>query len=167
MTEIKNHDAVKVKSTGKISRIIDISYAFNRYQIEGVSGWQYGIKDLEKQTTDSLITTIESQANDLKIFQEENEWLKKETNGAIQLLERSQSNVESQKEEIEKLKNPSNVVYVIKAKRLAEYVKRKHAEKCYTKNIREAIRFSVKSDAETECFKDEMVVPYVLQEGDK
>jgi hypothetical protein len=66
MTQIRNHDVVKVKSTNKISRIIDIHYAFDRYQIKGVSGWQYGIQDLEKLDTDSLITTIESQKEEIE-----------------------------------------------------------------------------------------------------
>lgn len=61
MTEIRNHDVVKVKSTNAIGRIIDIHYALDRYQIKGVSGWQYGIQDIEKLNTEHLITTIESQ----------------------------------------------------------------------------------------------------------
>ncbi|MNI94154.1 hypothetical protein D3C73_1522070 [compost metagenome] len=43
---IKQGDKVKLPS-GEEDTIIDIQYAHDRYQTRNVSGWMYGIKDLE------------------------------------------------------------------------------------------------------------------------
>lgn len=46
--EIKIPDVVVIKETGVKGIIVDIQYEHNRYQLAGVSGWQYGIERIRK-----------------------------------------------------------------------------------------------------------------------
>lgn len=45
--KLKAGDNVQQKLTGLEGTLIDIQYAHNRYQLKGISGWMYGISDLE------------------------------------------------------------------------------------------------------------------------
>lgn len=44
--EIKRGDPVRIVETISKGEIADIQYVHNRYQLRGVSGWQYGIDRL-------------------------------------------------------------------------------------------------------------------------
>ncbi|WP_164685084.1 hypothetical protein [Brevibacillus reuszeri] len=46
--KIKRGDKVEVKSTGYQGVIADIQYVHNRYQLTNVSGWQYGIDNIQR-----------------------------------------------------------------------------------------------------------------------
>jgi hypothetical protein len=56
--KIKKGDTVNVLGRGVIGVVIDIQYEFNRYQLEGVSGWQYGIDNLSKLEKRFVITEV-------------------------------------------------------------------------------------------------------------
>lgn len=44
--QIKAGDKVTVRTTGSNGRITDIQYEFDRYQLKGISGWQYGLHNI-------------------------------------------------------------------------------------------------------------------------
>ncbi|WP_088832707.1 hypothetical protein [Paenibacillus tyrfis] len=48
--EIKRGDPVRIVKTIYKGVIADIQYVHNRYQLRGVSGWQYGIDRLANDT---------------------------------------------------------------------------------------------------------------------
>jgi len=56
---LKSGAIVKVKSTGCISILGDIQDVHNRYQLRNVSGWQYGIDDLEYLDKDAVLSELE------------------------------------------------------------------------------------------------------------
>jgi hypothetical protein len=58
--KLKVDDIVIVPSSQIIGKITDIQYAFDRYQLSGVSGWQYGVDELVKQTDDNLIELVQA-----------------------------------------------------------------------------------------------------------
>jgi hypothetical protein len=58
MKKLKKGDAVKVLGEGVIRVILDIQYEFDRYQLDGVSGWQYGIDNLSKPVKRFVITEV-------------------------------------------------------------------------------------------------------------
>jgi len=64
--EIKKHDSVKERSTGDYGIIIDIQYVHDRYQLFGVSGWRYGIHNLEKQSFETLHKAINYQVKEIE-----------------------------------------------------------------------------------------------------
>jgi hypothetical protein len=57
---LKVGNPVRVKTTNKIALLTDIQNSHNRYQLHGVSNWQYGIDDLEYMDVSSLIATIDA-----------------------------------------------------------------------------------------------------------
>lgn len=64
--KIKKRDTVKILPTGKFGIIMDIQYERKRYQLYGVSNWQLGIENIEKQNTESLLTLIAEQAKEIE-----------------------------------------------------------------------------------------------------
>ncbi|WP_164685052.1 hypothetical protein [Brevibacillus reuszeri] len=48
--KIQRGDKVEVKSTGYQGVVADIQYVHNRYQLTDVSGWQYGIDNIQRLT---------------------------------------------------------------------------------------------------------------------
>jgi hypothetical protein len=62
LIDIKRGDIVKILSTGKFGIISDYQQVHNRYQLREVSGWQYGISDVEK-ISDDLISVLNAPSN--------------------------------------------------------------------------------------------------------
>jgi hypothetical protein len=56
--KIKKGDTVKILGQEVTGTILDIQYEFDRYQLEGVSGWQYGIDNLSKSVKRFVITEV-------------------------------------------------------------------------------------------------------------
>lgn len=46
--KMKIGDSEVTISTGTEDKIIDIQYEHNRYQLKGISNWQYGIENISK-----------------------------------------------------------------------------------------------------------------------
>jgi hypothetical protein len=66
---LKRGAIVKVKSTGRIAILGAVQEVHDRYQLQSVSGWQYGVDDLEYMDNDSLISTIEGLKGEVDTLQ--------------------------------------------------------------------------------------------------
>jgi hypothetical protein len=65
LKDIKKDDVVKVCKSGSIGIVTSIQYEFDRYELQNLENWQYGIKDLKKLNVESLIQTIKYQSEEI------------------------------------------------------------------------------------------------------
>jgi hypothetical protein len=118
-TRIKNGDAVLVKSKNRIGIIIDIQFAFDRYQLQGVSDWQYGVADLVRLDTNDLVdmmhalqiaAEVDKRFADVVLQERKLAWQQNESDAyTLKMLSKTLSNVQAawleQKEQIRSLEH--------------------------------------------------------------